>query len=87
MKKPFPQQFFYIARAQDRALCGGVATNCGIAIRNVPIWRKPDDYEWARRFTTVDKAMGFAAQNMMFGVFIVDDRGTVFAVRDMEKVV
>ena len=82
--KPEPRRFFYIARGRDHSLCGGVATSSGISMRNVPIWRKPGDYEWERRFGTVEKAMEYAAQNMMFGVLVVDDRGTVLAVRDEE---
>ena len=85
VKENLPE-FFYIARARDRALCGGVATNCGIATRNVPIWRKPGEYEWARRFATVEKAMEYATHNLMFGVLIVDRSGNVIAVREAEEV-
>ena len=63
--KPEPRRFFYIARGRDHSLCGGVATSSGISMRNVPIWRKPGDYEWERRFGTVEKAMEYAAMTMV----------------------
>ena len=79
-------EFFYIARARDRSLCGGVATNCGVSMRAIPIWRKPYEYEWARRFATAEKAMEYVTQNEMYNVLIVNRKGMIMASRGPKEV-
>jgi len=79
-------QYFYIARGSDRSLCGGVGASYSVCNGSIPIWREPGDYEWARRFSTVEKAMEYAVQNNMFGVLIVDRSGTIYDARSLPEV-
>lgn len=77
-------RYFYIARDRDGALCGGIAPNDGSRMRSLPIWRMPNDFEWARRFLSVESAVQYTKLNHIYGVSVIDRGGTVLYVRAEE---
>lgn len=76
-------RYFYIRK--DGYLCGGVSRGDGTRMRGIPVWRKPGDFQWARRFTTVENAVKYAECNEMFDVSVVDDTGTVVYVHGRNR--